>query len=99
MGTFKQKAKEVDCQLKPLEPYTPWANAAEFTIRELKHYAGRKMTTTRTPKCLWDDCLENEALIRSMTVHGAYALNDEAPETLVTGETQDILLISEGQMV
>ena len=38
-------------------------------------------------KCQWDDCLENEAIIRSLTAHGTYALKDGVPETLVTGET------------
>ena len=97
MGQFRKKAKEVDCHIKPLEPYTPWANAAESAIRELKRAAGRKMVSTKTPKCLWDDCLENEAIIRSLTAHGTYALKDEVPETLVTGETPDISLISEFQ--
>ena len=43
MGQFRKKAKEVDCHINPLEPYTPWANAAENAIRELKRAAGRKM--------------------------------------------------------
>ena len=86
MVNFRKKAKEVDCQLKPLEPYTPWANATESAIRELKRAVGRKMIATKTPKCLWDDCLETEAIIRSLTAQGSYALKDEVPETLVTGE-------------
>ena len=90
MGEFRCKAKEVDCRMKPLEPYTPWANAAESAIRELKKSTGHKMIATKTPKKLWDDCLECEAIIRSHTAHGIYDLEDEVPETLVTGETPDI---------
>ena len=28
-GKFHQKLKDAACQLKQLEPYTPWSNAAE----------------------------------------------------------------------
>ena len=35
-GKFKWKARQADCRLKRTEPYSPWANAAEGAIRELK---------------------------------------------------------------
>ena len=63
LGKFCKKVREADCHLKTTEPYSPWSNAAEGGIRELKHGRGRKMLKTRAPKRLWDDCLELEALI------------------------------------
>ena len=36
MGKFHQKARQADCQVKQMEPYSPWQNAAEATIKELK---------------------------------------------------------------
>ena len=42
-GEFRQKARQADCQLRAVEPHSPWSNAAEAAIRELKRGAGRKM--------------------------------------------------------
>ena len=54
---FHQKLKEDACHLKQLESYTPWSNAAEREIKELKKGAGCKLQS-RGPRCLWDDCLD-----------------------------------------
>jgi len=94
-GAFKRKCKEVHCRLKHTEPYTPWSNAAEGTIRELKRGVAHKMCATRCPKALWDDCLELEAFIRSNTASASYRLQGEVPETLISGETADISEIAE----
>ena len=53
LGDFRRKCKEVDCQLKQTEPYSPWQNAAEGGIREARKGAGRKMIKQRSPKKLW----------------------------------------------
>jgi hypothetical protein len=39
------------------------------------------------PKCLWDNCLEREAYVRSFTAHDIYKLNGQVPETVVSGKT------------
>ena len=36
MDEFRYKARQADCHVKQTEPYSPWQNAAESTIRELK---------------------------------------------------------------
>ena len=36
LGDFKQKCREAVCHLKQTEPYSPWMQAAEGCIRELK---------------------------------------------------------------
>jgi hypothetical protein len=90
MGMFRHKCREAVIRVKQTEPYTPWSNAAEAAIRELKKGVGRQMVRSRAPKRLWDDCLEREAYVRSLTAHEIYRLDGQVPETLVSGETADI---------
>jgi hypothetical protein len=77
--------------LKTTEPYSPWQNAAEAAIRELKRGVARKMAKSKAPRQLWDDCLELELLIWSNTAHRIYELRGQVPKTLVLGEMSDIL--------
>ena len=58
MGEFRHKARQADGHVKQTEPYSPWQNAAECSIRELKKGAGRTMIKSNSPKKLWDDCLD-----------------------------------------
>ena len=90
MGQFRRKCRETGIRVKQTEPHTPWSNAAESAIRELKKGVGRAMVRSRAPKRLWDDCLEREAYIRSLTAHEIYRLDGQVPETIVSGETADI---------
>ena len=68
-GKFYQRLKHASCHLKQLKPYTSWQHAAERETKELKKVGGYKLLQSRAPKCLWDDCLELEACIRSNTAH------------------------------
>ena len=90
MAEFRRKAKEMGCHIKVTEPYSPWQNAAEGAIRELKKGAGRKMTKSQAPPKLWDHCLELEAYLRSHTALDGYELDGQVPETMVSGQTADI---------
>jgi hypothetical protein len=65
-------------------------NRAKGTIRELKRATKRAMLKTRTPKRLWDYCLELQAKIRSNTAHDITTLGGQTPETVMGGETADI---------
>jgi transposase len=65
LGVFRKKAREMGVHVKQTEPYSPWQNAAERAIRELKRSAGRKMAKAKSPVKLWDHCLEG--FIRSHT--------------------------------
>ena len=78
------------CHIKQTEPYSPWQNAAEGAIRELKRGAGRKMMSPKAPQKLWDHCLELEAYIRSHTALDLYELQGQVPETILSGQTADI---------
>ena len=48
------------------------------------------MVRTKSPKRLWDHCLEREAYVRSLTAHDIYKLDGQVPETIVLGNTADI---------
>ena len=89
-GIFKRKLREAECHQRQIEPYSPWMNAAEACIRELKRGSTRKMIRTGTPKCLWDDSLELEAAIRSNTCLDQFALEGMTPEEKLKGCTSDI---------
>ena len=42
-GKFYQKLKDAACNLKQLEPHTPWSNAAEREIKELEKGASHNL--------------------------------------------------------
>ena len=90
MGEFRKKAWESSCRIKATEPYSPWSNTAEGVIRELKKATMRKMLKSRSPKVLWDDCMELESMIRSHTACYSFGLQGETPEARVLGMTPDI---------
>ena len=54
LGDFKRKCREADCHLRQTEPYSPWMQAANGCIRELKWGVSRLMIKTGSPKKLWD---------------------------------------------
>jgi len=95
LGDFKRKLHEADCHLRQTKPYSPWQQATEGCIRELKRGVSRKMIKTGSPRTLWDHCIELEALIRSSTCNDIYMTNSEVPETIMTGSTADISHICE----
>ena len=90
LGEFKRKASQADCRIKATEPYSPWSNAAEGSIRELKKGAARKILESGSSKKLWDHCMELEGLIRSHTAQAMYQLMDQTPEGRVKGDTPDV---------
>ena len=95
MGEFRHKAKEAGCRAKATKPHTPWSNAAEGIIRELKKGTMQKMLKSRCPKTSWDDCMELELMIRSHTTKHSFGLQGETPETRALGVTADISTFAE----
>ena len=95
MGEFKRKVREMDCHIRQTEPYSPWQNAAEMCIRELKRGSGRKAAKAKSPKKLWDHCIELESIVRSNTALPHYELEGQVPETIMTGQQADISHIAE----
>ena len=90
MGLFRQKAKEMGAHIKQTELHSPWQNAAELAIQELKKGAGRKAAKAKSPKKLWDHALELESYIRSNTAVTHPELDGQVPETIMSGQTADI---------
>jgi hypothetical protein len=89
-GEFRSKCRRAGCYSKEIEPYSPWMNRAEGTIRELKRACRRAMIKSGSPKRLWDYCLELQSRIRSNIAHSITTLGGQTPETLMSGETADI---------
>ncbi len=87
---FKRKLREADCHARQTETYSPWQQAAEGCIHELKHGVSRKMIKTGSPRVLLDHCIELEALICSSTSNIVYMTNGKVPETIMTGSTANI---------
>jgi len=94
-GDFRRKLREADCHLRVTEPYSPWQQATEGCIHEIKQGSLRKMICTGSPKPLWDHYLELEALVRSCTCNDIYMTAGQVPETIMTSSTADISHITE----
>jgi hypothetical protein len=94
-GEFRKKCRRAGCYSKTLEPYSPWMNRAEGTIRELKRATRRAMVKSGSPKRLWDYCLELHSKIRSNVAHDITTLGGQTPETLMSGDTADISSLCE----
>ena len=88
-GKFHQKLKDAAYHLTQLEPCTPWSNAIEREIKELKKGAGCDVLRSRALKHICDDCLELEAYIRSNAAHDVCKLDEEVPKTVISSETSD----------
>jgi hypothetical protein len=89
-GDFKRKLGEADCHTRQTEPYSPWQQAADGCIRELKRGVSRKMIKTGSPRVLWDHCIQLEASIHSLTSNNTYMTNGKVPETIMTGSTANL---------
>ena len=90
LGDPKRKVSEAGCHLRQTEPESLWQMIAEGGIHELKRGSGRKMTKIKSPKVLWDDCLELEAYTRSNMALDIFELDGMTPKNNMPGETSDI---------
>jgi hypothetical protein len=52
--TFRRKLQEADTHLRQTEPYSPWQQAAEGAIREVKRALARLMIKSGAPKVVFD---------------------------------------------
>jgi hypothetical protein len=94
-GNFKRKLCKADCHARQTEPYSPWQQAAEGCICELKQRVSHKMFKADSPRVLWDHCIELEGLIRSSISNNIYMTNVEVPKTIMTRSTTNISHICE----
>jgi len=87
LGEFKRKLNKANCYLKMTEPCSPWSQAAEDCIREIKRGAIQKLLKTRCSKVLWNHCIELEALIRAHSTNAIFSTAVEVTETIMKGQT------------
>ena len=90
LGKSKKKANKAHIWVKQIEPYSPWSNQAEQSIREPKKSSARKILKNGIPKRLWDDCIELEAYIRYNTANSHAYLKGQTQETFLSGKTSEI---------
>ena len=72
------------------EPYSPWQNKAESSIRAIKRGIRRFMQSEGSPKRTWCFCGEWYAGTRRLTAHDTPVLNGRVPAERVGGDTPDI---------
>jgi hypothetical protein len=89
-GEFRRKCNDAGTGIKQTEPYSAFQNAAEPGIKELKRGSKRQQVRAASPKVFWDDCIEREAYVRSLTALNFYSLQGQVPETIMSGQTGDI---------
>jgi hypothetical protein len=89
-GQLKQICKEYDINTTYTEPYSPWQNRAEGSIRELKRHIYRMMTSKGVPQRLWDFCAKWVCKVRKKTVGNIPVLEDRTPYEAMLGDTPEI---------
>jgi hypothetical protein len=90
LGKFNKTCQDAGIDGKQTEPHSPWQNAAEGGIRELKKASGWKMVQAGAPKPFWADAIKWEAYIQSIMAWDIYQLQGKTPETVLSGKTADI---------
>ena len=90
LGKWKKTILQHGTQNVSSEPHSPWSNLAEQAIKEAKRATGRKQVQAKSPRKLWDHCIELECEIRCWTALGYPELEGQVPHTTITGQTTDI---------
>ena len=75
LGRFRKKCQVVSVHMKQMEPHSPWQNAAEGAICDLKKASGRKMVRAGAPKPLWAKCIVFEANVQLNTAWDIFQLH------------------------
>ena len=86
-SAFQKSIRRLKINGRQTEPYSPWQNRAEDSIREVKRRWKKRMIKRRVPKRVWDFGLVYEAEILSRVARG----KDQRPGIeRITGDTCDI---------
>jgi hypothetical protein len=89
-GSFKQLCKDYSIPCTYTEPYSPWQNRAEGSIRDLKRHVHRKMVSRGVPQRLWDFCCKWSCEVRNKSAGNLYLLENRTPYEAVMQNTPDI---------
>ena len=90
LGEWKKTTSQHGTRNVSSEPHSSWSNLAEQAIKEAKRAAGRKQVQAKSPRKLWDHCIELECEVRHGTALGYPELEGQVPHTIMTGQTTDI---------
>ena len=89
-GTWNAVRKKYHINQRWTEPYSPWQNAAENSIREIKKGIKRHTRRMNSPKRLWCYLGEYVAALRRLTAHDLPELDGMVPEARYNGGFADI---------
>ena len=89
-GFFKRLLRKFGIYQTFTEPHSPWQNRAEPAIGEIKGYARKLMTETKTPIRLWCFCYEYAADVLSVLATGRFDLHGRTPYECLLHYTPDI---------
>jgi len=91
MGELSKECLHARCDTKPINTYSQNQNKAENGIKENKRATRREHDKKKSPLCIWDYTNQYFAMIRSHTDLKLPQLMNKVPETIMTGQTLDIL--------
>jgi hypothetical protein len=89
-GEFKKKGKQDGIVCKLTDPHSPWQNAAEWEIREVKRLVTRWQVRSRSPRRLWDHAMQLALIVCSHLALDIYKLDGQVSETKMLEQTADI---------
>ena len=94
-GETRKVANKAQMPIHPIEAYKPNQNLAEDNIRESKRVFTRAMVKKNTPRPLWDRCFVWSTTVRRKVAWNIRKLNGQTPETIMTGDSDDISQMAE----
>ena len=89
-GKSLKLCHQVGCEIRELEQGTPYSNRAEHYVGILKEKVLREMKRTKSPRKLWDYCVEWCTKVLSSIAHEHYQLDGMTLKTKLTGQPTDI---------
>ena len=90
LGEFGKVLKQDYVRATEIEPYSPWQNRAEMSIKEMKKSTLQVMRRRHAPRRLWDFAAVYATELFSITAHPLPALRGRTPMEHVSGNTPDI---------
>jgi hypothetical protein len=87
LGQYKEVRKACLIKQTQTEPYSPWQNRAESSIREQKKMVEQLMLRSRSPECLCNFCCVYALDIWTMMSHLLPQLEGHTPYEHITGNT------------
>ena len=87
---WKKILRDLGIKERPIEPYHPWQNYAENSVKMVKFRALKLMELKRVPLNLWDHTLEYACGFSNKCYHSTHRLDSRTPYEFIHGITPDI---------